>query len=241
MEIRILHLYPEIMDLYADTGNILILINYLKAHNLSYQLDKLSLKQEIDFLNYDLIFLGGGSDLAQEIIAKDLLRHRQSLKLAVEKGIFFLLICGSYQLFGEKYIAQDGQIISGLALFDYYTQAYDGQRLLGNIAVKSKLFDDLILGFENHSGQTFLTKAQDSLGEVVFGCGNNLVDHSEGYFKDNVIATYLHGPLLAKNPRLTHYIVNKILAQKKMKLIEYQVDTLVEQAREYFIKQVIKL
>lgn len=158
----------------------------------------------------------GGADQEQSILAKDLIQYKDNIKEAIDNGVFFLLICGAYQLFGKYYKGVEGNIIPGLEIFDYYTEAIEDRkkRCIGNIIIETELNGKKtkIIGFENHGGQTF--DISSPFGNVLFGNGNKFVDNMEGFFKDNVIATYLHGPLLSKNPELADYIIKYCFRRK---------------------------
>lgn len=160
----------------------------------------------------------GGADNEQSILAQDLVQYKDNIKEAVDNGVFFLLICGAYQLFGKYYKGANGNLIPGLEVFDYYTVANPDRkkRCIGNIVVETILGNDSfktkVIGFENHGGQTF--DISNSFGKVLFGNGNKFGDSEEGFFKNNVIATYLHGPLLSKNPELCDYIIKYCLDRK---------------------------
>lgn len=160
--------------------------------------------------------LDGGADNEQSILADDLIKYKHNIKEAIQNGVFFLLICGAYQLFGKYYKDVEGNIIPGLEIFDYYTEANPDRkkRCIGNIVIETNLNDNQtkIIGFENHGGQTF--NICSPFGTVLYGNGNKFGDSEEGYFKDNVIATYLHGPLLSKNPELTDYIIKYCIDKK---------------------------
>ena len=146
------------------------------------------------------------------------MQYKDNIKEAVDNGVFFLLICGAYQLFGKYYKGVDGNLIPGLEVFDYYTVANPDRkkRCIGNIVIETILGNDSfktkVIGFENHGGQTF--DISNSFGKALFGNGNKFGDSEEGFFKNNVIATYLHGPLLSKNPELCDYIIKYCLDRK---------------------------
>lgn len=158
----------------------------------------------------------GGADNEQNILSNDLIKYKDNIKQALENGVFFLLICGAYQLFGKYYKDVDGNIISGLEIFDYYTEAIADRkkRCIGNIVIEANLngLNTKVIGFENHGGQTF--NISNSFGKVLFGNGNKFEDSEEGYFQNNVIATYLHGPLLSKNPKVADYVIKYCLDRK---------------------------
>ncbi len=160
--------------------------------------------------------LVGGADQEQEILAQDLIQYKDSIKEAINNGTFFLLICGAYQLFGKYYKGVEGDIIPGLEIFDYYTEAISDRkkRCIGNIVIEATLNGQKtkVIGFENHGGQTF--DITTPFGKVLFGNGNQFNDSHEGFFNNNIIATYLHGPLLSKNPKLADYIIKYCLDRK---------------------------
>lgn len=212
--LKILYLYPDMLELYGDYGNIQVLKYRIESRGYTAIIDRYSIGDEApDFNNYDIVFAGGGADNEQSILADDLVKYKDNIKDAVQNGVFFLLICGAYQLFGKYYKGVEGNIIPGLEVFDYYTEANPDRkkRCIGNIVIEADLneFKTKIIGFENHGGQTF--DISNSFGKVLFGNGNKFGDSEEGYFQENVIATYLHGPLLSKNPELCDYIVKYCL------------------------------
>ena len=194
-ELQILYLYPDILELYGDYGNIQV---------LKYRLEKRGIKAIItpytigdnapNFKDFDIVFAGGGADQEQSILAKDLIKYKDNIKEAIENKVFFLLICGAYQLFGKYYKDVDGNIIDGLDVFTYYTEAINDRkkRCIGNIIIDVNLNGNMtkVIGFENHGGQTF--DIDTPFGEVLFGNGNKFGDKNEGFFLENVIATYLH-------------------------------------------------
>lgn len=172
----------------------------------------------------------GGADNEQNILSQDLVKYSDNIKEAIENGVFFLLICGAYQLFGKYYKDVDGNVIKGLEIFDYYTEANPDRkkRCIGNIVIDVNLNDinTKVIGFENHGGQTF--NISTPFGNVLFGNGNKFGDTNEGYFQTNVIATYLHGPLLSKNPELCDYIIKYCLDRK------YNENTILEPLNDEF-------
>ena len=216
-ELKILYLYPDILELYGDYGNIQILKYRIEKRGFKAIIDRYCINDEApDFKSYDLIFAGGGADNEQSILAKDLFQYKDKIKEAVDNGVFFLLICGAYQLFGKYYKGVEGNIVKGLNIFDYYTEAIADrkQRCIGNIVIEATLNGKKtkVIGFENHGGQTF--NIDKPFGKVLFGNGNKFSDTEEGFFLNNVIATYLHGPLLSKNPEVTDYIIKYCLDRK---------------------------
>lgn len=216
-EIKILYLYPDILELYGDFGNIQVLKYRIEKRGYKAIIDQYSIGDEApDFSSYDLVFAGGGADNEQSILSEDLIKYKENIKKALDSGVFFLLICGAYQLFGKYYKGVEGNIIPCLEIFDYYTEAINDRkkRCIGNIVLEVTLDDKKtkVIGFENHGGQTY--DISTPFGNVLFGNGNKFQDTHEGFFRKNVIATYLHGPLLSKNPELCDYIIKHCLERK---------------------------
>lgn len=216
-ELKLLYLYPDMLELYGDYGNIQVLKYRLEKRNIKLMIETYSIGDAMpNFTDYDIIFAGGGADNEQSILSKDLIKYKDEIKVALKNGVFFLLICGAYQLFGKYYKGVEGNIIPGLEIFDYYTEAIEDRtkRCIGNIVLDVKLNESKykVIGFENHGGQTY--NIQNPFGQVLVGNGNKFEDREEGFFLDNVIATYLHGPLLSKNPKLADYIIEYCLKRK---------------------------
>lgn len=230
-ELKILYLYPDILELYGDFGNIQVLKYRLEKRGITASITPYSIGDTPpNFNDYDLIFAGGGADQEQGILAQDLIKYKENIKEAVNNGVFFLLICGAYQLFGKYYKGVEGNVIPGLEIFDYYTEANSDRkkRCIGNIVIETNINDKTtqIIGFENHGGQTY--NINTPFGNVLFGNGNKFGDSKEGFFLNNVIATYLHGPLLSKNPELTDYIIKYCLDRK------YDENTILEPLDDTF-------
>lgn len=230
-ELRILYLYPDILELYGDYGNIQVLKYRLEKRGINAIIEQYSIGDNSpDFNSYDLVFAGGGADQEQGILADDLIKYKDNIKEAITNGVLFLLICGAYQLFGKYYKSADGDIVPGLEVFDYYTEAINDRkkRCIGNIVIEANLNgkSTKVIGFENHGGQTF--DISNPFGKVLFGNGNKFGDTEEGYFQNNVIATYLHGPLLSKNPELADYIIKHCLDRK------YNEDVVLEPLDDSF-------
>lgn len=178
-ELKILYLYPDILELYGDFGNIQILKYRLEKRGIKVIIEPYSIGDITpDFDNYDLVFAGGGADQEQGILAEDLLKYKENIKQAIQNGVFFLLICGSYQLFGKYYKGVEGNIIPGLEIFDYYTEANPDRkkRCIGNIVIEAELNSKKtkIIGFENHGGQTY--NITTPFGKVLYGNGNQFGD-----------------------------------------------------------------
>ena len=250
-EIKLLYLYPDMMELYGDFGNIQVLKYRCNQRNIKLTVDEYILGDNpSDFKNYDIVFAGGGADNEQTILSEDLIKYKKDIKEAIESGTFFLLICGAYQLFGKYYKGVEGNIIPGLEVFDYYTEAQSdrNKRCIGNIVTKVTIdgMETEVIGFENHGGQTL--GVDTPFGEVIVGNGNKFEDKEEGFFRKNVIATYLHGPLLSKNPQIADYIIKYCLERKINKddknsgkiELEKLDDTFEEKCRKQLLDKFIK-
>ena len=204
MKITIGHLYPDLLNLYGDRGNIQCLMKRclwrgIEAETIAYELD-----DRIDFSKLDIVLLGGGSDREQMLVCEKLKEIQKDFKAYVEDNGVVIAICGGYQLLGNYYKTDQG-MIEGLKLVDMSTEQGKG-RLIGNIVMQSDLFDMPIVGFENHGGRTTIGNNK-SLGKVLSGYGNDGQSGEEGVVYKNVIGTYLHGPLLPKNPQLADLLI----------------------------------
>lgn len=235
-------MYHDIMDLYGDKGNMMVLRSRCEQRGIAVTIDTLSIGDERDLTMYDLLFLGGGADKEQMILIEDLLKRKDNISDAMNQGTFVLLICGGYQLFGQYYINADNEKIEGLKFFDYYSDTgSNGTRCIGNIAIRCKLDDQTILavGFENHGGQT--KQVSQPLGEVLSGYGNSFDGKREGFYNGQVLATYMHGPLLPKNPEIADFVIYKSLKKQNPNLIITDLskldDTLELQAKKHMLKR----
>jgi hypothetical protein len=212
--IRVCHLYPDLLNLYGDRGNIIAFQQRCKWRDIPVHVQSVNRGDKVCFRELDFVFLGGGSDREQILIATDLMKRRDEFAAAIEGGLVVLAICGGYQLLGAYYLNRDGENIPGLGILDFYTRAGE-RRLVGNVAVEVSLngVPFKLVGFENHSGQTFLGDIRP-LGRVLSGNGNNGRDGLEGVWHKNVFGSYLHGPLLPKNVRLTDYLIGLCLERR---------------------------
>jgi CobQ-like glutamine amidotransferase family enzyme len=204
-EITIAHLYPREMNIYGDMGNIITLVKRLEWRGYRAKVRTLEIGEPFDFEAVDLVFGGGGQDSGQLVVADDLLTRGPALRELVADGVPMLVICGLYQLFGRGFETVEGKKMPGIDVFN--TTTVGGKvRMIGNIVVESPEFGKLV-GFENHSGQTRLDKTQPALGRVVQGYGNNPKSGREGAVNGSAIGTYMHGPVLPKNPRLADHLL----------------------------------
>ena len=250
MELRICHLYPNLMNIYGDRGNILCLVKRCQWRGIRVEVEEVSLKDKIDPQKYDFYFAGGGQDRQQITVSRDLQDKKEALKEAAGMGIPMLTICGSYQLFGHYFKPFKGQKLLGIDIFNAYTIA-SKKRKIGNIIVQLpatsyQLPANTLVGFENHSGNTYISKFQipnskfqtRPLGKVSIGFGNNGEDKTEGAVYKNVFGCYLHGSLLPKNPHFADWLIKLTLKRKypdfKLKPLN---DSLERQAHNFAIKR----
>lgn len=207
--VKLGHLYPRQMNIYADRGNIAVLARRLEWRGLSLDVTPLEVEEKIEPDRFDFFYLGGGQDRDQEVVAKDLAEHKaDGLHRAAGDGVPILCVCGGYQLAGAGYTGQDGRRMPGIELLDVDTVA-GPTRLIGDIVIEAELEGERrsVVGFENHAGRTRLGRGARPLGRVVSGHGNNGEDRGEGAVSGRVIGTYLHGPLLPKNPWLADIVL----------------------------------
>ncbi|WP_122642905.1 type 1 glutamine amidotransferase [Luxibacter massiliensis] len=205
------HLYPDLLNLYGDRGNIQCFRKRLEWRGIEAQVIPFLSGDAIDFHKLDIVLLGGGSDREQELVCGHLQNIRRDFKDYVEDGGVVLAVCGGYQLLG-KYYRTDSKTIEGLSILDITTE-WEPKRLIRNIVLNSPLFDTPVVGFENHGGRTYIG-SHTPFGKVFFGLGNTGKSGYEGVVYKNVIATYLHGPLLPKNPHVCDYLLKKALIRK---------------------------
>ena len=216
------HLYPDNMNLYGDFGNIVTLSKRCQWRNIDLEIINLKIGGNINLKDIDIIFLGGGQDQGQKIISKDLMQRADNIREEVEAGLVALTICGGFQLFGEYFQTAEGEKIPGIKVFDCYTIAGE-RRLIGNVVVDLKKsatewqsdtsfpsykpLRSTLVGFENHSGQTYLSDNCKPLGYIIRGFGNQGDGGFEGGVYKNVFGTYLHGSLLPKNPWFADHLI----------------------------------
>lgn len=212
LKISIAHLYPKLLNLYGDMGNIITLKNRCEWRGIEVEIAEINIGDSIK--NHDLYFIGGGQDKQQEEVASELYSHRADLLSQRDDGAVFLGICGGYQLFGHYYQPHDKDKLKGISLLDVYTVA-GNKRFIGNVTVKTDFLSPATLvGFENHSGLTYLDGDTLPLGIVSVGSGNNGKDGHEGARYKNVFGTYLHGSLLPKNPHFADYLIELALEKR---------------------------
>ena len=213
MELNICHLYPDILNLYGDRGNIITMKRRLEGRGIKVNIDECSIGQPLNADKYDIFFIGGGQDFEQEVLLRDLSSGKaQDIRTAVEEEKTFLAICGGYQMLGQYYKTWDGQQCDFTGALDLYTVG-SKQRMIGNYMFRTtpESGDTVVVGFENHSGKTYLSEQVAPLGMMLSGNGNNGEDKTEGARYKNVFGTYSHGSLLPKNPVLCDFILQTAL------------------------------
>jgi lipid II isoglutaminyl synthase (glutamine-hydrolysing) len=216
LELRLLALYPDRMNIYADRGNILFLQRRCEWRGIAFRYHAAGLGDAVDPTAHDLLYIGGGQDRDQRAVAYDLVEtKREAIASAVDDGAVVLAVCGGYQLLGHSY-QLGNERIPGLGIADLETVREPGPRLIGNVAIEADFGGDpgLIAGFENHGGRTYLGSDARPLGTVVKGFGNNGGDGLEGVRRDNLVGTYLHGPLLPKNAQLADRLIRLALGHR---------------------------
>lgn len=206
------HFFPDRLNLYSDQGNTMILKMRSEWRGIQLDIVPVNSAAEADISEADLFFMGGGSDREQRLCTQELFSIKDNLKAAIDDGISGLVICGGYQLLGNYYELQTGEKLDGLGILDFYSKSNpQSQRMIGNMFIQSKIFGRMT-GYENHSGETFHN--YDPLGEVLQGFGNTQSGEAEGLLYNHLIGTYLHGPLLSKNPQIADWLISNALERK---------------------------
>jgi CobQ-like glutamine amidotransferase family enzyme len=238
MKINIAHLYPELLNLYGDRGNIASLTKRLIWRGIDCEVKEYELNDEIDFANTDIILLGGGSRREQLLVCKRLREFKTEFSVYVEQGGVTIAICGGYQLLGHYYRLEN-ELVEGMSILDIFTEL-GKSRLIGNVVIKTDFLERPIVGFENHRGRTMINQHKP-LGKLLCGNGNNGKSGFEGVIYKNTIGTYLHGPLLPKNPHLCDWILQKAIEKKDKKFKLTALDDTIEYAaNDYIVNRFIK-
>lgn len=235
LSITIGHLYADLMNIYGDNGNIIAIKKRCEWRGIDCKVINVTTKEPLKSGDIDLYFFGGGQDGAQHIVAEDLSKLKsEAIKKDIEQGVPLLSICGGYQLLGDYYQPHEGPKLPGISIFPAYTKA-SFDRMIDNIVIETEEFGTLV-GFENHSGKTYLKKGAESLGKVIYGSGNNGEDKQEGCRYKNAIGCYMHGSLLPKNPKLADWLIEKALEVKYDKKITLgPLDNEIEDKAHYYI------
>lgn len=241
MELNICHLYPDLLNLYGDGGNIIAMKKRLEWRNIECHIHNVTLHDSFEQDKYDIVFIGGGQDFEQEVILKDLKGDKtKRLKEAVESNVCFLGICGGYQLLGNYYQTWDHHQFDFIGALDLYTIG-DKKRMIGDFVFSCPDILNLdVVGFENHSGKTFLGNSVRPLGTIKKGYGNNGQDQTEGARYKNVFCSYSHGSLLPKNPKLCDVILDTALYRKyRVNINEALHDEYENEANQFILNRLL--
>ena len=217
MKLRICHLYGNLMNTYGDNGNLLMLQH--RAKKLGYEVETtlISLEEDFNAEDFDIVMFGGGQDYEQTVVAKDLQNKKDALIQYIEDNGVVVAICGGFQLLGRYYVNASGERLNGISAIDVYTNGQFPNRLIGDIEIFNEEFGETYLGYENHIGRTYLGKNMKPLGKVVKGYGNNEEDHVEGCHYKNVFCSYFHGPILVRNQHLADRIIEAAAQRQRSK------------------------
>lgn len=235
--LRLAHLYPKLMNIYGDRGNILCLERRCRERGIEFEAEALGPGDKLRPKEFDMVFIGGAQDREQRLVADDLRKLKaKPLKEAAERGTVILAVCGGYQLMGRFYRDAEGGELPGAGLLDIWTvhPGPNARRFIGNVVVRWRLpngdGETTLAGFENHGGRTHLGDGLRPLAEVIAGFGNNGEDGGEGAVYRNLFGTYLHGSLLPKNPRFADFLIETALRQKHKEFSLTPLDDRVEEA-----------
>ena len=217
MKLRICHLYGNLMNTYGDNGNLLMLQH--RAKKLGYEVETtlISLEEDFNPEDFDIVMFGGGQDYEQTVVAKDLQNKKDALIQYIEDNGVVVAICGGFQLLGRYYVNASGERLNGISAIDVCTNGQFPSRLIGDIEIFNEEFGETYLGYENHIGRTYLGKNMKPLGKVVKGFGNNEEDHVEGCHYKNVFCSYFHGPILVRNQHLADRIIETASERQRSK------------------------
>lgn len=213
-ELRVAHLYGNLLNTYGDNGNLLVLEYLAKKMNVAFNITIISIYEPFKAEDYDFVFFGGGQDYEQKIVSQDLQSKKEELIAYIENDGVILAICGGYQLLGHYYVTANDEKILGIGALDHYTIRQENNRFIGDVKIFNEAFNETYVGFENHNGRTFLGKGERALGTVLEGHGNNGEDQTEGVIYRNVYGSYFHGPILARNVHLAQRLLNLALTKK---------------------------
>lgn len=215
MKLKLCHLYPDLLNLYGDRGNIICITKRLEWRGIETELVQMPVGKSGSLADFDMVFVGGGQDFEQAVLLEDLHSGKsREIKAAVEDGVTFLAICGGYQMLGEYYQTQSGEKYPFSGAVDLITIGAK-KRMIGNYKFKCNESEaGVVVGFENHSGKTYLGSGVKPLGTVLAGYGNNGDDGTEGVHYKNTFGTYSHGPVLPKNPQFCDYLIRTALERR---------------------------
>lgn len=226
--LELCYLYPKLLNIYGDRGNVLTLLYRCRKRGIDLKITTIGIGEKIDSSKYDIYFIGGGQDKQQTLVSEDLRQKQKDLNLAIEDKAVVLAICGGYQLLGKYYKTHDGEELKGIEALDLYTLA-GNKRMIGNVLCEEVESENKIVGFENHSGKTYLGANLKPLAKVIRGNGNNGEDGLEGVRYKNVFGTYLHGSLLPKNPYLADKLIKLAMERKGIAIPLFNIDDSLEE------------
>ncbi len=228
LTLELAYLYPKLLNIYGDRGNVLTLSFRCQARGINLNVTPIGLGEDLKSKEFDIFFIGGGQDQQQILVSNDLQVKKKELINLIENNVVFLAVCGGYQLLGKYYKTGDGAEIPGIEALDLYTIA-GKKRMIGNVLCEEIESNSLVVGFENHSGKTFLGTSVKPFAKVIRGGGNNGEDGFEGARYKNVFGTYLHGSLLPKNPYLTDKLIKLAVERKGLKTPKVDLDNRLEE------------
>lgn len=238
--ITIVHVFPDLLNLYGDGGNVRCLQKRCEWRGLPVEVVSITHGQTYDFAQADIVFLGGGPDREQQLAAEQLLHMKDDLRAYIENEGVLLAICGGFQLLGKEWLL-GSEAVEGLGVVDMTTRRVEGrdQRLIGDVVVESSLSSNPVVGYENHAGRTFLGQGVEPFGRVISstGHGNNDTDKQDGVLYKHVLGTYLHGPLLAKNPQVADKLLQWASERRPEPFALTPLDDTAEQAANNYITQ----
>jgi lipid II isoglutaminyl synthase (glutamine-hydrolysing) len=236
MELNICHLYPDLLNVYGDLGNILILKYRAVQRGIKVNVVNVSINSDFIPEDYDIVFFGGGQDYEQSIVSPDLINNKkEAIKSYIESEKVFLAICGGYQLLGNYYTTPEGEKLNGLGILDIYSEG-GSTRFIGNTIIYNEDFKETYVGFENHSGRTYIGNLRP-LGKALLGYGNNGEDGYEGCIYKNTFCSYFHGSLLSKNPELADRLILSALNKKYKDVSLAPLDDTFElKAKQHILK-----
>ena len=240
MKLNICHLYPDLLNVYGDVGNILILKSRAESRGIKVNISSISINDDFICDDFDIVFFGGGQDYEQSIVAEDLKYNKKNaLTSYIESEKVMIAICGGYQLLGQYYRAPSGEKLEGLGILDIYTEGGEN-RFIGNTVIYNEELNETYVGFENHSGRTYINNLKP-LGKCLLGYGNNGEDGNEGCIYKNTFCTYFHGSLLSKNPELADRLIKLALSKKYDNVYLTPLDDKFElDAKDAILKKVNK-
>lgn len=228
LTLELAYLYPKLLNIYGDRGNVLTLLFRCKLRDIKLNITCIGLGDTLAREKFDIYFIGGGQDQQQILVSEDIQVKKRELVFDIDSGAVVLAVCGGYQLLGKYYKTATGSEVKGIEAIDLFTVA-GNKRMIGNVLCQEIESGKTLVGFENHSGKTYLGKEVSPLAKVIRGSGNNGEDGFEGVRYKNVFGTYLHGSLLPKNPALADKIIKLAIERKGYRFPDIQIDSGIEE------------